>query len=321
MKKIFHSYIKKYQFFPKSAIYDNYAKQRISEFNRHDATLYLIVKTPKIKIVPSSFKVVDNFCIQGQFSINDELIDIVFNAAKVQFDDPNVKKHFKTLDKLTSYCMDQWSLPKSDTISNAEKYANATQIDLEKSSEHYIHINCALGYSLKGGNKGGEIILSPYQLISYFDMDCIHKLEILYIGRSNDDTWKRIYNHNKWGLIAEHHKPQDDLIVYFLELDKSFIKITQNNNTTLLHRDESELSIKDATKATESALITYFIRKKLFNIEHVGGDIKTTKVVCDVLRPAGYNKIAVELYLDGLFGMLGSESVKSSGYHKIEYEL
>ena len=48
MKKYFQTFVKKYQVIPKSSIYDEYAKHLISEFNKHEATLYFIVKTKKV---------------------------------------------------------------------------------------------------------------------------------------------------------------------------------------------------------------------------------------------------------------------------------
>ncbi len=319
-KKIFHSYIKKYQVFSKAAIYDKFAKHRISEFNRHEATLYFIVKTPKITIVPSSFKVIENFNIKGKFFIEGQLVDIVFNAAKVQFDDPAIKKRFKTLGEFTNSCMNRWTFPQSKSMSSSVKYANATTINFEKSSANYIHINCALRRVITK-SENGELILSSYQLINFININCIRNLDILYIGKSNDDTWKRIYNHNKWGLIEEYRESRDDLLIYFLQIDKNHINFANEHKTTLVQSYESELSIEDATTATESALIIYFISKKLFNIDYVGSDIKKTKIVREVLQPKGYNQIVVELCLDGFFGILGSESITPSDYHMIGYEI
>jgi len=320
LSKAFHGYIDKYQFFPKSSIYDEFNKERVSEFNRHSATLYFIVKTPKVKFIIDSFEIVDNFCIRGSFLIDDKTIDVIFNAAKIWFDAPVIKEKFKDIDKFTDYCMSQWGGPEIEGASNAEKYISSSEINLDKSNENYLRINCALSTALSNG-KNKELILTPYQLINFFEMDCLGNLEIIYIGKSNDDTWRRIYNHNKWGLIEEFHESTDELLIYFMSLDKSYIENQQLDGLNVTHRNESELSIEDATNIMEASMIIHFMKEKKFNIELVGSNISTIKSVKEELLPNNYNKILVEVSLDGLFGYLGSPSIEASNNHKIEYEI
>ncbi len=320
MKKVFHGYINKYQFFPKFCIYDKFSQKRISEFNKSEATLYLIVKTPKVKFLPESFHVTKNYCIKGFLQVKDRKIEIIFSAAKAWFDSPNIKNRFRNIEEFTDFYMERWRFYDGRTVSNPEKYSLVTTINLEESNENYLRINCALGNSL-ADMKDGDLILTPYQLISFFEIDCLEDLEIIYIGKSNDDTWKRIYNHNKWGLIEEHREADEDLLVYFMSLDKSSINQKNHDGLTMIIRDESELSVEDATNIMEAALIIYFVKDKKFNLQLVGADISAIETVRKVLLPAGYDRIFVEMDLDGPFGFLGSACINPSRSHNIEYHI
>lgn len=320
MKKAFHGYIDKYQFFTKTGIYDEHNKYRISEFNRHKATLYFIVRTPKVKFLPKTFRIVSNYCIEGKLEINGKKTEIIFNAAKIWYKLKEAQAKFDDIDDFTDHCMSQWGGPDLKGFTNSQKYAAASNIDTQKSDENYLRINCAIATSVSKG-KQKEIIITPYQLINYFDMDCLEELEIIYIGKSNDDTWKRIYNHNKWGIIEEFRDNQDELLVYFMSLDKSSVHRGNYGQVNINSRQESELKIEDATKVMEASMIIHFMNEKKYNIEHVGKDISKVKSVRDELIAKGYDKIIVEVSLDGLFGLLGSSSIPSAGYHKIEYEI
>lgn len=318
MKKLLHTYIKNFQFFPKSAIYDDDARYRISEFNQHIATLYFIIKTKKVSFIPDTFHPGENYTFSGKLKIGEAHIDITFSTASMLYDFAPIKDNFKTIDAFTDYCMDQWQDPSRPYLSNSEKYAAKTTIDNSKSNENKLVINCMLQHAFTNGRMP-EVTVNPYQLISMQDLKCLAPLEIIYIGKSNDDTWNRIYNHNKWGLIEEHRMITDELLIYFLEIDKSFIKIDDINDFKLIHRDESELSIEVATKATEAAFINYFIKHKKFNDHHVNVDITKNKTFSEDLKDAGYNELVAEVSLDSPFGVIGTTDSGYSDYHKTNY--
>jgi hypothetical protein len=320
MKKYFQSYIKQYQIFPKRSIYGAHSKNLISEFNRHEATLYFIVKTKKVVFLPESFRPIGNYCFLGFLEVSGRRHEIVFNTAKMHYDHKEINKRFSSIEDFCNFSMRDWGVDNYPNLSNAEKYAAIAHVDLHKSSANEIVINCPLGKAITGATT--EIIVTPYQLIMFFDIDCLSEIEILYIGKSNDDTWKRIYNHNKWGLIDENISPDEEVIVYFLQLDKSDMDIGSiGSNFVLIHRQESEVTIENATLSIEAALISYFIETKKFNDHHVGKGIGKIDLIQDKLKKRGYTNLIVEVALDGLFGFVGTSKSGFRNYHKIETAL
>lgn len=319
-EKILNTYIKAYQFFPKYAIYDEYEKERISNFNQHEATIYMIIKTPSVKFDVHSFRVIDDYMYRGDLLVAGKRHDVVFNAAKLHFKHAKMQSQFECIKDFTDTVMSAWKLTETANLSPSEMYALASSIDFDASTQNKLVINCALGRVICGG-QGGQIIVNPYQLINEFEMDCLENLEILYIGKSTDNTWRRVYNHNKWGLIEENRNQNEDLIVYFMQLDESLIGHMYLGSIAILIRDFSGISIANVTKITEMALINHFIKEKKFNIDHVGSDILQSKVAKKELVQNGYTKLSVELSLDGLLGRLGTKSVGFNEYNLAEYEI
>lgn len=317
MKKYFLSHIKKYQVFPKNSIYGEHAKNLISEFNKHEATLYFMVKTKKVTFLPESFRAVGNYCFLGFVEVGGKRHEIIFNAAKMHYDDKKISKNFSSVEEFCDFSMREWRSEKFPNLRNDEKYASIVHVDLNESSPNQIVINCPLGRGISG--KDTKIVVTPYQLIMFFDIDCLSNLEILYIGKSNDNTWKRIYNHNKWGLVDENVLPDEEIIVYFLQLDKSDVDMGDvGSKIFFMHIQESEVPIEDATVAIEAAMISHFIESKKYNDHHVGKNLEKIDVIQNKLKSRGYTNLVVEVCLDGLFGVLGTKKAGFCGYHKIE---
>lgn len=317
MKKYFLSHIKKYQIFPKRSIYGDYAKNLISEFNKHEATLYFLVKTKKVTFLPESFRAIGNYCFIGFLEVAGKKHEIIFNAAKMHYDNKQISKRFASVEDFCNFSMKEWRNEKFPNLKNDEKYASIAYVDLNESSPNQIVINCPLGRKISGSDT--KIIVTPYQLIMFFDIDCLSDLEILYIGKSNDNTWKRIYNHNKWGLVDENVLPDEEIIVYFLQLDKSDVDMGDfGNSVFFMRKQESEVPIEDATIAIEAAMISHFIESKKFNDHHVGKELGKIDVIQSKLKSKGYTDLVVEVSLDGLFGVLGTKKTGFGGYHKIE---
>lgn len=318
--KILNTYVKNFQFFPKSAIYDDDAKYRISEFNRHVATLYFIVRTNKACFLPSTFKVDLNYYFRGVIDIADKKIPIEFSCAELLYKSPSIQKHFSSCNDFAEYGMKKWEDPSRSHLTSRQKYSDKAVIDLDKSTASKLVIQCPIKYSITHGHDG-EIVLSPYQLINMTNSNYPSPLEIIYIGKSNDNTWKRIYNHNKWGLIEENRNETEELLVYFLEIDKSSINDEKFNDFRMIMRDESELSIEDATVATEAALINYFVKEKKFNDQHVGSDITKSNTTINKVRLNGYTELIVECDLEGPFGILGTGPTGFKRRHSVQYKL
>ena len=107
-------------------------------------------------------------------------------------------------------------------------------------------------------------------------------------------------------MIEEHRDETDELLVYFMEIDKSSIAEDSLNGVRVIVRDEAELSVQDATVATEAALINYFIKEKRFNDHHVASDITRSKTIVNAVKSRGYTDLVVECKLEGSFGVLGT---------------
>lgn len=318
--KLLSTYVKKFQFFPKSSIYDDEAKFRISEFNRHKATLYFIVRTKKARFLPNSFEVGADYLFRGTIDVAGHQLSTQFSCVDMLFQAPNIKKAFSTRNDFADYCMRQWEDPANPHLTSSQKYEAKAFVDTNRSTGNRLIVECPVKYAIIKENIG-EVILSPYQLINMEGLNYPAELEILYIGKSNDDTWKRIYNHNKWGLIEEHRDETEELLVYFLEIDKSTILDQSINGIRLIVRDESELSIEDATVATEAALINYFVKEKKFNDQHVGSNIAKSDTIINKVKSRGYTDIAVECELEGSFGLVGTQSSGYNRRHSVRHKL
>ncbi len=320
MSKTLHTHIKKFQFFPKSAIYDDDAKYRISEFNRHEATLYFIVRTAKAHFLLNTFRPADEYRLYVEIEVGGSRYPIHFSTAEMLYSYPDITNRFKTAKEFGDYCMNQWRDESRPNLSGAEKYAEKIQLDMQRCTQDKLVLDCPLKFAITKEHNGSTTI-SPYQLLDINDVAYPDKLEILYIGKSNDDTWQRIYNHNKWGLIEEHRdRAQQELIVYFLEVDRAAIDQNEIKDFLIIDRHSSDLSLVDVTLATEAALINYFIKEKKFNDQHVGSDIRKTEAIQRV-KAQGYADMLVEVGLDGPFGNVGTLGAGFEEQHLAFYVL
>ncbi len=320
LPKILSTYVKKFQFFPKSSIYDADAKYRISEFNRHVATLYFIVRTKKARFLPKTFAIGQDYTFAGLIDIAGYEIPIEFSCVEMLFQSLEIQKKFPTQDAFAHYCMRRWQDPSRPQLTSSQKYEAKAMVDMNRSTGDRLIVDCPVKYAITREHIG-EVTLSPYQLINLSGLRYPWPLEILYIGKSNDDTWKRIYNHNKWGLIEEHRDDSEELLVYFLEIDKSTISDQSFGGLRVIARDESELTVEDATVATEAALINYFISEKKFNDHHVGSDITKSDTIINRVKTRGYTDLIVECDLEGPFGTIGTKSSGFNSRHSIQYSL
>lgn len=318
--KILSTYAKNFQFFPKSSIYDDDARYRISEFNRHVATLYFIVRTKKARFLPGSFKVGTDYFFRGVIDIAGHQLPIQFSCVDMLFQAPGVQEAFPTQNDFVDYCMRQWQDRVHPHLTSSQKYAAKALVDKNRSTENRLIVDCPVKCIITKENVG-EVVLSPYQLINLAVANYPTALEILYIGKSNDDTWKRIYNHNKWGLIEENRDETEELLVYFLEIDKSTILDQNLKGLRVIARDESELTVEDATVATEAAFINYFVKEKKFNDQHVGSDIAKSDTIINRVKSRGYTDLVVECELEGPFGVIGTHSSGFNRRHSVQYKL
>lgn len=320
MSQILSTYIKNFQFFPKSAIYDEDAKYRISEFNRHVATLYFIVRTKRATFIPSTFIATQNFSFCGIVEVDGKQINVEVNTADFLHSFPGMKDRFATSNHLAEYIMRRWDHPAQVNLTSGEKFVKNAFVDHAKSGASRLVVECPLRNGI-ARERIGTTTIAPYQALNVSGVIYPSPLEILYIGKSNDDTWDRIYNHNKWGLIDEHRVEDQELLVYFLEIDKNTVIEEALQGASLIVRDKSDLSIEDATLATEAALINYFIREKKFNHHHVGSDIAKSDMIVDRIKARGYTDLIVECDLLGGFGALGTKSVGYKNRHFVEFKL
>jgi hypothetical protein len=88
-------------------------------------------------------------------------------------------------------------------------------------------------------------------------------VEVLYVGKSTDNTLKRLQNHNKWGEITTDLGTDEVAIVYFMEIEESLFSRTSVGPVTFLSstRDE-DIDRDSAALITEAALIKHFSRTR-----------------------------------------------------------
>ncbi|MET3124253.1 hypothetical protein AAKU67_003868 [Oxalobacteraceae bacterium GrIS 2.11] len=108
MSKMLSTYVKNFQFFPKSAIYDEDAKYRINKFNQSTATLYFIVRTKKARLQPSTFRLTGDHYFDGIIEVGDRQVPTRFSCVDMMFQYKELNEKFKSCENFFDYCMNQW---------------------------------------------------------------------------------------------------------------------------------------------------------------------------------------------------------------------
>lgn len=270
------------------------------------------------RFIPESFRVSEGFSFLGKISVQGKAHDVRINMAYFFWQIPKFFRQFSSYQEFGRYCMSRWRPVGRGHLKSDEKYAVTSSVMLNKSSGDRLVIDCAIAKTLSGR---GETVLNPYQLANAFDMNFLGPLEIAYIGRTCDGAWNRLYNHNKWGLIEDRRGVEEELLVYFMQLDCSEITSLEATDYLFVKNDHSPLPVRHVTEVTEAALIAHFMCDEGYNVKLVGADIRKTRAAKNVLRGCGYDSLVCEVKLESPLGRIGTKAVGMWGHHQIEYEI
>ncbi|MFG7352623.1 hypothetical protein ACGMNB_16780 [Shewanella oncorhynchi] len=323
-KKYFSTYVSQYMYQPHYRIFDDKNVKILEESKIiSNSTIYAIVKTPKVRFVPSSFKVTNNYCLQGKLVVNGKQHNVIFNMAKYWFNGESdlsisLRTKFRTIEEFVEYALSGFRSIAGVRYSNSEKYNRLTIIKPD-SSEEQLNIICPIA---SGMNEGVpvEANLFVYQLINHYDIDLLSDLEICYIGKSNRSTFDRLKKHEKWGpILSSRHNEHYDYFAYFFVINEALIYKLNSNSNDLMLRTSSFLPKGAITSICEATLINYF--KPDFNKEFVNTDIRNVKVIKNWLVAKGFNSIMTEVELEGLMGRLGTKQKPYLPRHEFESSL
>ncbi len=316
----FSSHINEFHVVEKDILFNDLAKTNFTDFHKKESTTYLLVKTRKIKFIPDSFSVMENYCICGDVFVGGKKQTVVFNVAKLLFEQSGVKNKYSGWEEWADSVMSNWQLDEDKAASGSAKYKRTSSIDLTQSTSDLLYINCKLWQSIKKGDTSVRTVVSTVQTANMFDWYVFDKLEVLYVGKSTDGVLNRAANHNKWGEITSHLDDDEMLLVYFMSISKTSVyKKTIGPVTLISEIDDKSLDIESVSLITEAALIKYFFDEKKYNKDIVNQDFESVKAVKNKLVKRGYGSANVALMLDGVMGYVGTEKSGFHNEHKFEY--
>jgi hypothetical protein len=317
MRKTFHTYIKQYQVVRPERLYGEFRGYTETAFTTSDASLYFVVKCTAAEWLPHTFVVGDDYRLSGRLRIDGKEHEVSLDMAAFWFAMPKMQEHFRTKNEMSEYFMARSKAAAGLSVPNGLKYRRATSISLAASDPEKLVVECELCRNMNAeGRAQTEIYV--YQAINFFELPG-PKLDIIYIGSSLSNTFKRLHRHEKWGRMQAEKKRNEDILVYFAELEGDALRHEAANGFSLISRNQHEVSAEDETLITEMALINYF--KPQYNWLHKDRDISNSDRVERALTKAGFNEVAVELILEGPLGALGTSHVGTYGSHTAVHKI
>lgn len=319
MSKTFHTYVKEYQHITPDRLYGEHRQHSMSVFTTQSASIYFIVKCVSAAWLPHTFKARGDYCIEGTASIDGSKTKVAVDMSEFWFAHPELKPHFPTARVMADYFMQRTDRLPWRLLSNDLRYRMLTKVDAELSTRDKLVIGCQLACNITMEDSvNADVYL--YQAINYFGLPA-PKLDVVYIGSSVSNPFERLSKHEKWGRILSEKRPDEDIFVYFAELDGDIIRqhTVHPLNLTFVLRDTHRLDRRAETLATEMALINHF--KPIYNDRHVTRHIKNSKLIRERLMKRGYTDVNVEVILEGSMGKLGSPYVGTYGAHVAHYPI
>ncbi|WP_228892980.1 hypothetical protein [Pseudoduganella aquatica] len=310
---LFSSYVTEYHPLEKDLLYHELSKNHFDEFHRKKSTLYLIVKTRRIRFLPGSFRIGAGFRITGIVTVGDRTELVTFNVAKFLFPRHGARSGCASWEDWAEKVMAGWGFPCTGQDTAAEAYRKNSSIDLERSTEELLWIDCKLWQGMAGGNLALRTIVSPVQLAHSFDWDLLAPLEVIYVGKSKNGVLMRARNHNKWGKITTDLGPDEVAIVYFMRIATRTVRKRRiGPYYSFEELQDSDIDPDSAVKITEAALIQHFFEEQKLNVQIVRQDFREVDSVKNKLVKRKYAAVCVELLLEGVFGKMGT---CKAGYH------
>lgn len=196
-------------------------------------------------------------------------------------------------------------------------YKDQSRVLVEKSDRKTLVIKCEMLRNLTNGETE-ELSLPLYQSINFFDF-AIDPLQIAYIGSSVAGVFDRVHGHNRWGEIQAEKKDDEDIVVYFVEIETSAVEQSSVEGLPVIATAHAGLGLVDEVAVSEMALINYF--KPHYNWHHKYRDIQETERVKRAVSVMGYNRIVAELALEHQLGKLETEEKSYRQRHVAEFDL
>lgn len=269
MPKTFHTYIKKYQAVRPERLYGDFRNYTETAFTTDDASIYFIVKCMAVEWLPETFVVGDNYSLRGRIRVDGKEHDVSLDMAAFWFAMPQMQKHFSVKDQMCEYFMARSRAAAGLSVPSTVKYQRGTSINVMASDTEKLVVECELCRNMsREGRAQTEIYV--YQAINFFNLPG-PKLDIIYIGSSVSNAFKRLYKHDKWGRMQAEKRRNEDLLVYFAELEGDAFQHESVEGFALIARNDHGVNIEDEIFITEMALINYF--KPRYNELHKERDI------------------------------------------------
>lgn len=320
-ERIFHAYIREYQVIDKNTLFSPFAKAYFGAFHKERSTIYLIAKTKRLTLHPESFAISTNYCVEGDVTFGRSRERVVFNIAKVLFEQHAPKDHWNHWRHWADAAMRAWKSQDKPEAEGDSLYRICSSVDLRQSTGDELYIDCKL-FQSRDGNEERRVILSPIQLANFFDWYLRDHIEVLYVGKSTDDALKRLRNHNKWGEITTDLGTDEVAVVYFMEIEEALFSRTSVGPVTFLSSTRDEDIDRDSVALiTEAALIKHFFADEKYNRQVVAQDLTEVKSVREKLLSRGYSAIQVELDLEGSLGILGTPKTGFVRRHEFVHRL
>lgn len=319
-EKVFRAHIREYHPIEKDALYSKFAV--LGHFHREQSTLYMIAKAKRITFVPASFLPLSDYRFHGRILVGDRTEQVIFNAAQMIYEEAIPKGIFDHWRSWAEEAMSLWKILELPQGTASQKYAYASSIDLDQSTDHQLYIDCKLTQAVRRGRQDIRLIVRPLALAHQFDWNVFDDVEILYIGKSTDDALKRVMNHNKWGEITTNLQDDEFAFVYFMDVQyTSAHKEVCGPLVLIYENDDANIDRDDIALITEAALIKHFFDEQKYNRQIVTQDLAKVKSVREKLVERGYTALHVELKLDGVLGRLGTRKTGFKNDHEVIYPL
>jgi len=311
MSTTFHTYVKKYQAVRPERLYGEFRKYTETAFTTDDASIYFIVKCMAVEWLPDTFVVGDNYNLLGRLRVDGKEHDISLDMRAFWFNMQQIQQNFPDKEQMSEYFMARSKAADGLSLPNSMKYQRETSINVAASDTEKLVVECELCRNMNR-EEYAQTDIYAYQAINFFELPG-PKLDIIYIGSSVSNAFSRLYKHEKWGRMQAEKKRNEDLLVYFTELEGDAFKHQSVEGLSLISRNDHGISAKDETLISEMALINYF--KPRYNELHKERDISNSERVERALKKAGFNEVTVEVNIEGPLGALGTPQSNIYGSH------
>ena len=321
--KIFHAYIKKYQFQPFKRLFDDSIIDVVkTELADNISTIYAIAQIPRVSYILGSFKINKKCKAVGNINIKNKILKIAIDIPATWYSAETevgeyLRSVFPCIDDFIQHIMWQYFR----LIRQAERicpYKEVAKVDLTKSNNEDLYIDCPIAKSL-ANNPKEYTILPIYQIINFFDINCIDSIDLLYIGKSIKSPFKRLRKHEKWGYILANYDPNYEYLVYFFEIEENKIIKTNFKDYILIERYKNELPENSIVTICEAALINFY--KPTLNKEFVQSNLRDIELIRKWLLNNGYTKLVIEVQLEGVMGRLATPHKPYKPHQCIEISL